>query len=891
MSTPILLAVFAAPAETTENLQCPQPGSTVVFYVDDDATGAAGPWYVHRDRIDLPVKDIATAKQLVFDMRANCGDLNALDYYIKVYIRAGTYAPELDLTAGSVPLPVALEFDNQDSGAPGFPIIYSAYTTDGGATYEPVLISGGVELTDWTTQKPPGVSSTRWWTQELPWGPVDFKDEYVPRDLYVDNTRAVRAREPDVVDSPSTDGFADVETANYTIVEMGPQVDDDDKLSNTYTIDINHVFPIASTTPRAYDEMRGTEVVMRNSGAWISHRQYVREFIPGTPDPETPMPGQTRVRLHDMLGVPEMQAEYVIEADSMSCRSLTQVYLENAHEFMDEPFEWFFNPPGTAAPAWNDNFLWIVLPDDRVPHGPGYVGTDPCPSCPETPDTKIIVAYARELFKLVNCSHVEFEGLNFAHTRQELPRPVGYDQIHNGQFVPVREAMPGGGPTDTYERSGEGTPKYRKFEVDGLSSDPTIPVDLDLRLDYPRLGWFDRGRALKFFQGHSPQSADPLVEDDDVRITHGAAVRIVNGEDCVVRRSRLAHLGGAGVIIENGSGHTVSGNEVFDTGASGVIVVRLNRATHRWMTEGIQVVPDDFTITSNYIYEIGQTYLSSPAIHIGWTARYHPMDPVGADDGGFVDYNYMNELPADGVFLGNQTSDSKARPQTRGVMVRYNIVRNPAQLMDDMAGIVMMRDGDDSEVSENVVFQDPPWTTTTKRGLYTDGNSMFADPGVSQGPGQSGWTIADNCVWGYVIPFNMNTTVTCPQDNMWSNNYTNLIKPELKCRSCYVTTCDAASMFSHPRCDNPPGWLPVLATFDCGNGYDQCTPYIPFDLTFTRITYDSLLHDPAARSPAASLIVDGAGPSTSDQAHLYTTYLDLIHPTNPPALDRTPPDP
>lgn len=860
-----LTAVSGAPAEHTECLQCPQAGDTVVFYVDDDAPPVGFittvPWLHHINRIDRPVPTIAQAQTLIREMRSLCFKTGPdLDFHVRVEIREGTYFP--DSTVGNNPLPQTLYFGPDDGGEPGFEIIYRAYTTDGGATYEPVLITGGVELNDWTTLKLPGVSPNRWWVQELPWATTDFKDDLVPRDLYVDNVRAVRAREPDVVDSPSTAGFADVETARYDFpnpLGLGPSPD---KSLNSYTIEVNHLFPPASSSPQSYDENRGTEVVMRMRGAWHMQRQYVREVNRGTP-----MASQTEIRMHDMIGIPEMDFMYVDEADATRCQLLPQVYLENAQEFMDEPFEWFFNPPGTAAPTYNDNHLWIILPDDRVPYGPGYIGGEPLPE-PETPNTKIVVPYARELFKLVNCSHVRFEGLNLAHTLQELPTPLPFNEIVKGQLVPVVEAMPGGNPRDTYERSGNGTPKYTKSQVD---DDSTISA----RLDYPRLGWFERGRSLQFFKGFSQQGSDPLAEDEDVRLRHGAAIRIVNGEDCNVYRSRLAHLGGAGVIIENGSGHTVESCEIFDAGASGVIVSRLNRATQNWPTDGIQVVPDDFAITSNYIYEIGKTFLSSPAIHVEWTARWHPMQPVGADDGGFIGYNYMNELSADGIFLGNQTQDGTERPQTRGVNVSWNIIRNPAGLMDDMAGLVTMRDGDVSYVTHNVVFHDPPLATTMKRGIYTDGRSEFS--GTSPRPGMSGWQFSQNAVWGFVIPFNMNTAATCPEYNIWSSNYTEFADPTLKCKTCATPLCSVA--------------YSTLDTIDCGNGYTFIGDFMPFDPGLGRTIHDPNLPDPATRSSGAAAFIDVAGPAGSAPSFLYTTYVDLIHPTNPPALDRTPPDP
>lgn len=862
----IALATSLAWAEEAENLQCPQAGSTVIFYVDDDAVGAASTWWYHRNRIDRPVSEIAIAKQLIRDMRGECGDFNTLDYHIKVYLREGTYAPDTD--AGSTPLPKELTFDTLDGGSSGFPIIYSAYSADQGVTYEDVLISGGVEVDGWS-QSQPGA----WWAANLPWTPVDWRDELVPRDLYVNNERAVRAREPD-------NAWATVESHEFTTRITGtgshvawhgmfydptgtdpksiapdplPDMDLGAKIShNEYFLDTDYNFPQESAE-RGYRADRGTECVLRWRGGWASFRQYViRPHHAGDPG---------RIRLWDAIGMPADESEFdIINDDPMACTRRTEVYLENAKEFMDEDFEWWYNPPGTDGTG--ENRIWIILPD----------ALDPTGTNPTKDPADIVAAHANQLFQFEDVSHIRLENLNFAHTRQPLPIPPGYDDLVNSAQVAV----------------------WQVGQFDRKSKTKVGDEGLITQVEYPQIGWTERGRALS------------LYDNPSGRFAHDAAIRITNGAGISISRCRIAHTGGAGVIIESGSDHAVSECEIFDTGGSAVAVVREDQLSHFGVGPDNTEVAQQFTVSQNYIYNVGMTYLSSPAIFIGWTATDVRTGSV-TNDGGQVTNNYIGSVPGEGIRAGYQAKDNilLARSQSRNLRINNNIVRDPVLLIDDMAGIGVVYDGDGNcEVNGNVVYSTVHVPEHAKHALYTDGH------GIAE-CGTSGWSLIDNVVWNFERPFHMNPKFTCPEDNNWLRNYVDQMQPLIVC-----ATCDEQDQQECPDPDLEPGETPVgddceeelervLETFFCANGYPDMGRYhLPFDSDATstgmdaRYKFDPDLADNCFRVFDAQDRINQAGPNIDGdlgtetaklRQFLYTSYISLIHPTLPAATDRTPP--
>ncbi|MEO1008304.1 MAG: right-handed parallel beta-helix repeat-containing protein [Planctomycetota bacterium] len=856
-------------ATESECLQCPAKDDTVVFYVDAAAQPAQGsipvPWMYHMNRIDRPVETIADARNLVRNIKATC---SPLEYHIRVDIRAGTYPPAT--TNSTNPLPEPLEFTAMDSGAEDYPVIYRAYSPSAG-NYESVLISGGIELTDWTTQSPAG--GDRWWTQTLPsgWATTDFKDPLMPRDLYIDNARATRAREPDEGDLPLTSGFARIDGPIYDLPELGDTVTEADKAMNEYALSAAHLFPEPDSGPRAYTPYRGTECVMRNAGSWISHRQYVREI---DPDPAS---GTTYIRLHDMLGVPEQIGVFVYEDDTSVCRYATEIYLENAKEFMDEPYEWWFNPQQSgdpAAPGYPDDRLWVILPGAQVPPGPHS----------EVANTTIVIPYAPQLFVLDGASHVQFVQLNFAHTHQELPRPQPFSDLLGGQKVVE---------VDCGGMSGCDFSLVNRSQVDLA------------KVDYPLLGWFERMRSFEFYRTKPPAAAcaDQTLADPDLRYRLDGAIRIVNGSNIEIRRCRVAHTGGSAVVMENGADHQVRQNEMFDVGASAIVACRLNLQSNNChlVSQSLAEVPRRFDIADNFVYHVGQTFLSSPAVFSGWTAaETDPPTFACPDDCSYIHYNYFNETPAEAISSGFTPGDNPAlnRPQSRGIRINHNIVRNATLLLDDMAGIVLMRDGDLSRVGANVVFQDPAVSVDGKRGIYTDGKSQFADQTYI--PTFTGWQIADNLLWGYHTPFAMNTSYTCPEFNDWDGNYTEQVTPGIKCRKCDFSEA------SQPECSNDgEDGSPCAAheiqfcrDSDCGNGFLRPDwPHLKFDefAMPTRYIYNQHLAVPGTGSGHRGLVaqdlVDDAGPRSTHHAFLYTDFESLIHPTNPPATNRTPPAP
>lgn len=102
---------------------------------------------------------------------------------INVNIKGGTYRLESPLV-----------FDSQDSGAPGSEVVYRA------ATGEQPVISGAVQVVDWLLSD----ASLNIWEAQ-----VTVETETMPRQLYVNDLRGIRARTPDYPNyyTPTSTGY------------------------------------------------------------------------------------------------------------------------------------------------------------------------------------------------------------------------------------------------------------------------------------------------------------------------------------------------------------------------------------------------------------------------------------------------------------------------------------------------------------------------------------------------------------------------------------------------------------------------------------------------------------------------------------------------------------
>lgn len=862
----VMFTASLAWAGEVECLQCPTQGDTVVFYVDADTTvQPSNSWMYHIDRIDRPVPDIAMAKQLIRDMRAQCSGLSGptLNVHIRVEIREGTYAP--DTISPNNPLPIPLAFTSDDSGVDQYPITYAAYSTDGGQTFESVLISGGVKMEGWS-QTQPGA----WWAADLPWPTVDWRDEMVPRDLYINNVRGVRAREPDA-------GFATVLSHEYITRLTGtgtetawhglfydpsgtdpksippsplPDMSLGAKINhNEYFINTDYSFPQQSSE-RGYRADRGTECVLRWRGVWASFRQYVIQ------PHHNGQPG--RIRLWDAIDMPADDSEFdIIDWDTEVCGRTTEVYLENAKEFMDQDFEWWFNPPGTDGTG--ENRIWVILPESLDP-----TGEDPTKDL-----AKLVVAHANQLFEFDNASHINLEHLNFAYTRQPLPQNHTYDKLINAENVATWN-------NGEYDR-------IKKSIVEDPTTTPSRPD-----LEYPQIGWFERGRALRLYNTDGTDAGS-------ARFVHDAVVRISRGQGVRLSRCRIAHAGGAGVIVESGDEHEISQCEIFDIGGSAIVVSRENQSSHFGIGPDNDQVPQQFMVSNNYIYDVGKTYISSPAIYLGWTATDEATGSA-ANDGGAVLNNYIGSVPGEGIRAGYQSADSlmSTRSQSRNLLIENNVVRDPVRLMDDMSGIGVVYDGDGNcEITENIVYSTNYVTDHAKHAFYTDGKGM----GLC---GTSGWQWHGNVSWNFERPYHMNPKFTCPEDNEWFANVVDLQMPRINCPSCKFQDKPACPNPSKVGNDCVEEWSAMMDTFKCPNGESRNQLHILFDATpggvDPRYLWDANLADNCLRSPLAKGIIDVAGPqdvSSSLQSDtrifLFTKYESLIHPTLPAAMDRTPP--
>lgn len=188
----------------------------------------------------------------------------------------------VNIKGGTYRLTSPLTFSSQDSGAPGAPVVYQA------ASGETPIISGAQAVTGWTLQD---AGLNIWQAQ------VSVDTSTMPRQLYVNGTRATRAR---TVDYPNY--YIPTDTGYFYLYLFGsdPQI------------------PPLWENPTAVEAVTATQ--------WKMMRCPVAEIIDDS-DVIMQTPCWTNAN-----AFPEPWNFHLLS------------WWENAYEFLDQPGEWYLNP-------------------------------------------------------------------------------------------------------------------------------------------------------------------------------------------------------------------------------------------------------------------------------------------------------------------------------------------------------------------------------------------------------------------------------------------------------------------------------------------------------------------------------------------------------------------
>ena len=250
------------------------------------------------------------------------------------------------LRDGEYTLNEPLVFDTTISLSPGLKVFFSAYPG------ENPVISGGKTLTNWR-RKDNGL-----WESQLPTS--EEENIQAPRELFVNGERAIRARHPNL---------------DYLRVkEVGT-----DRRTN-FTFEDGEI-PLT-------ENAEGIELVLLHD--WSISRINLKAI-----DYQ-----EHRITAIDTIGAKDPG---FFNLDHWEPHP--RYYLENAIEFLDQDYEWFFNP--------QNNRILLDLPSHLAPQ-----------------DFKITVPYSVGLISIAGTEekiihNLNFQGLTFTHSAWQIPK-AGY---------------------------------------------------------------------------------------------------------------------------------------------------------------------------------------------------------------------------------------------------------------------------------------------------------------------------------------------------------------------------------------------------------------------------------------------------------------------------------
>ena len=226
------------------------------------------------------------------------------------------------------------------------------------------IISGGIEISEW--QK----ISAGLWKAKLP---QTFKKEKPPRELFVENRRAVRARYPN---------------EEYLRVN---KVGDDRR---------THFFFEPGDFPIPKNE-KDVELVLLHD--WSISRIPVKEID---------------IHKNKLTAVDSIGAKSPAFFNLDHWETNPRYYLENALEFLDAEYEWFYNS--------EEKSIYLKLPKNSKPD-----------------DMEIIIPVSEGLVMLEGkenhpLKNIHFEGITFRHSAWQIPE-IGYCGVQACHFDPRPE--------------------------------------------------------------------------------------------------------------------------------------------------------------------------------------------------------------------------------------------------------------------------------------------------------------------------------------------------------------------------------------------------------------------------------------------------------------------
>lgn len=299
--------------------------------------------------IDSPFKTIEKAQSAIREAKEKNPDK---DY--TVIIRGGNYYLDDTITMTA-----------EDGGVGNHRVTYAAYPD------ETPIISGGKKISSQWTEQENGI-----WVTTLG---EEFRNVDI-RQLFVENDRATRSREPDIGDEGADeDGFWPIKDA--------------DKTERTW------IEP-QGTIPEEWNGISGIE--MNNRVVWQYVRQPVKSFDTTT----------NRVYGYSTIGMVGSGGQQIGNKEDW-------IYFENALLFVDTPGEWFYDK--------NDYKLYYYPEEGQNPN-----------------ELEMVIPCVNQLISVIGTDedrvrNVDFVGLAFCHTTLYMPEE-GFHNIQAGNGTICKDA-------------------------------------------------------------------------------------------------------------------------------------------------------------------------------------------------------------------------------------------------------------------------------------------------------------------------------------------------------------------------------------------------------------------------------------------------------------------
>lgn len=280
----------------------------------------------------------------------------------------------VNLAPGNYPLMSTFELGPQHSGNNGYNVIFQGPT----ATTTPAVLSGGIDVTGWSLHD----SSKNIWKASLP-SAVNF------RQLYVNGTRAIRSRWPNVTNLDT--GAPYLRAVNNTV----------SNLNGSSTLD----FVIRSTDWPLSNNVAGAEVV------WLGHWTNKHARIAGYAT-NTPSPNQSTINFQS--------PENTFNSFTFAPQANTPYFYEHAYALLDSPGEWYLDTKTTPKTLY------------YIPRS-GEVMTGLRAASVVAPQVSTLVSIAGA--NGVRAHNIQWRNVSFKHSNWTLPDTVGYGVFQSALFV------------------------------------------------------------------------------------------------------------------------------------------------------------------------------------------------------------------------------------------------------------------------------------------------------------------------------------------------------------------------------------------------------------------------------------------------------------------------